>query len=208
MFTGIIQQLGKVIALRPNAFGATLQIDAQGWTHHPQMGESIAVNGCCLTMAKPAGAEWSPRMSDQCHLSFDIIQQTLATTAIGRLRPADAVNLEHAVTPSTMLGGHVVQGHVDGVGKVVAAQQDDSQWRLRIKPPVELMDCIVEKGSIAVDGVSLTVAAVNADSFELALIPTTLQLTNIGALKVGSHVNLETDYIAKIVVTWLRRTRG
>ena len=205
MFTGIIQQLGKVIALDSNDFGAALLIDPRHWTHTASIGESIAVNGCCLTVARHGGMDDSSQNANDSKLRFDVIQQTLATTTIGQFRPGDAVNLERAVTPTTMLGGHIVQGHVDGVGKVVQLRQDQSQWRLRIEPPVELMDCIVEKGSIAVEGVSLTVAAAGHDWFDIALIPTTLELTNLGRLRQGSRVNLETDYIAKAVVSWLKR---
>jgi len=192
MFTGIVQHLGRVAAFDRNDFGARLRVDPCGWQHRPSHGESIAVNGCCLTVAGSS-------------FEFDVIRQTLEVTALVRLAVGDRVNLEHAVTPTTMLGGHIVQGHVDGVGLVSRVVSDPTQWRLRITPPVLLMEEIVEKGSVAVSGVSLTVAATGADWFEVALIPTTLELTNLGLLKVGDVVNLETDYIAKVVVNYLRR---
>lgn len=192
MFTGIVQHLGVVQSFERNQFGARLVVDPQGWLHQPSHGQSISVNGCCLTVATPP-------------FEFDLIRQTLEVTTLGRLNVGDGVNLEHAVTPTTMLGGHIVQGHVDGVGTVKKVERDPNQWRLRITPPGALMEEVVERGSIAVNGVSLTVAATGADWFEIALIPVTLELTNLGRLGVGDAVNLETDYIAKVVVNYLRR---
>jgi len=195
MFTGIVQQLGAVEALEENDFGAALRVDPRGWGHRPGVGDSIAISGCCLTVARRTGEA----------LGFDVIRQTLATTTLGSLGPGDRVNLEHAVTPSTLLGGHIVQGHVEGVGAVSAVHRSDAEWRVRVEPPAALMECIVEKGSIAVDGVSLTLASVGPAWFEVALIPTTLQWTTLGSLREGDRVNLETDCIARIVVSWLRR---
>jgi riboflavin synthase len=132
--------------------------------------------------------------------------QTLSVTTLGELRGGDRVNLEHAVTPTGMLGGHVMQGHVDGVGLVRQALRSADGHRLRIAPPTpQAMRLIVDKGSIAVNGVSLTVAAVGDDWFDVALIPTTLALTNLGSLREGDQVNLEYDYLAKVVVNWLER---
>jgi riboflavin synthase len=195
MFTGIIQQLGRVVALDRNDFGAVLRVDPGDWRHRPALGDSIAVNGCCLTVAQ------TPM------LRFDVIRQTLDVTTLGDLNPGDEVNLEHAVSPTTMLGGHIVQGHVDALGHVIRVTADDTQYRLRIEPTdPAAMDCIIAKGSIAVSGVSLTVAQLGESWFEVALIPTTLQLTNLGRLREGDRVNLETDYVAKVVVNWLRRS--
>lgn len=199
MFTGLIQQLGKVVTVERVAFGASVSIDPCGWRHHSVVGESIAVDGCCLTVAA---------MQPDDRLRFDVIHQTLQATMLGELLPGDDVNLEHALTPATLLGGHIVQGHVDGVGVVTLVKADPEQWRVRIEPPPELMEFIIERGSIAVQGVSLTLATVGDDWFEVALIPTTLELTNLAGLKSGRRVNLETDYIAKTVVTWLRRQRN
>lgn len=199
MFTGLVQQLGKMVTLERVAFGAAMTIDPRGWRHRPVVGESIAVNGCCLTVAA---------MQPDDRLRFDVIHQTLEATTLGELLPGDDINLEHAVTPVTLLGGHIVQGHVDGVGVVTLVKADPEQWRVRIEPPPELMDSIIERGSIAVQGVSLTLATVGDGWFEVALIPTTLDLTNLARLKSGCRVNLETDYIAKTVVTWLRRQRN
>ncbi len=197
MFTGIVQYLGKVETFEPNPFGAFLHVDVGSWPHASAVGESIAVNGCCLTVAD---------VGPGTVLRFDVIRQTLDVTALGDCRAGAAVNLEHAVTPQTMLGGHIVQGHIDGVGAVRNVVASESEYRLRISPTDStLMDSIVEKGSVGVHGVSLTVAAVEGDWFEVALIPTTLKLTNLGSLKVGARVNLETDYLAKIVINYMKR---
>lgn len=203
MFTGLIQHLGRVVTVQSSSGGAALSIDAQGWQHEPQPGESIAVNGCCLTLVP---IQSSGVKSSGGSLHFDVIRQTLATTALGDLKAGDTVNLERAVTPQTMLGGHIVQGHVDAIGVVSKVKRDQAESRVRIAAPAEAMTCIVERGSVAVNGVSLTVAEVDEDWFEVALIPTTLRLTNLGSLGQGARVNLETDYIAKIVVNWLRRS--
>ncbi|MCI0365063.1 MAG: riboflavin synthase [Phycisphaerales bacterium] len=204
MFTGLIQHVGYIASLQPTQTGARLCVDPRNWDHHPAVGESIAVNGCCLTIAPQlAGNAAQARL-----LQFDLVHQTINSTTLGTLGPGEPVNLEHAVTPDTLLGGHVVQGHVDGVGVVNRVSNDDSQWLVRIAPPAKAMAHIIERGSIAVDGVSLTIAAVGDDWFEVALIPTTLAATNLRRLKAGARVNLETDYLAKIVVNWLGRQQS
>jgi riboflavin synthase len=200
VFTGIIQHVGRVVALSPNDFGAALTVDAQAWNHVAELGESIAVNGCCLTVANCSDRQ-------AAHLRFNLIRQTLAATALGDLRPGDEVNLEHAVTPQTLLSGHLVQGHIDAIGTVIDVVRDPSQHRLRIQAARDAFRCIIPQGSIAVNGVSLTVAATGELWFEVALIPTTLKLTNLQRLRNGARVNLETDYIAKIVVNWLQAGR-
>lgn len=193
MFTGLVQHRGRVIESRPAAAGRSLLIDAGGWDHQPAHGESIAVSGCCLTVAG-----LSP-------LRFDVIQQTLKVTTLGDLRSGSAVNLEHSVTPATLMGGHLVQGHVDGVGVVCELADDAEGVRLRIDAPSDLMDYLVPKGSIAVDGVSLTLAEVLDDGFVVALIPTTLQLTTLGLAAPGDRVNLEADLVVKTIVHQMRR---
>ena len=196
MFTGIIQHVGKVARLHAVETGKTIWLDPQRWSHSPSSGESIAVNGCCLTLVncEPEGA-----------LRFDVIHQTLQMTTLGALSENDSVNLEHAATPTTMLGGHIVQGHVDGVAVVQQVDKSSGEWRVRIEPPDGLMEFLIPQGSICVDGVSLTIAALAPDWFEVALIPTTLRLTNLSRLTAGSRVNLEADCIAKTVVSWLKR---
>ena len=198
MFTGIVQHLGKVAAVTRCASGQSLHIDTLGWGTHPAPGDSVAVNGCCLTVTQEAAGVST--------LRFDVVPQTLRTTTLGDLAVGDKVNLEPAVTAATLMSGHIVQGHVDGVALVRSVTTDGSERRLRIEPPSELAQFIVDKGSIAVDGVSLTVAAAGDAWFEVALIPTTLELTNLAALREGGQVNIEVDYVAKIVVSWMRRT--
>ena len=195
-----MQHLGRVASVEAVASGRRLWVDLLGWGHRPALGESISVDGCCLTVAEtgPAAA-----------VRFDVIQQTLGVTTLGGLAKGSAVNLEHSVTPATLLGGHIVQGHVDGVGRVVGVVRSAAEHRVRIAPPeASAMSLIVEKGSIAVNGVSLTVATVGKDWFEVALIPTTLNLTNLGSLMEGGGVNLEYDYIAKVVTNWLQHRDG
>jgi len=197
VFTGIVQHLGRVDSVEPGPAGTTLAVAAAGWTHRPAPGDSIAVNGCCLTVRGGDG-----------RLVFDVIRQTLDLTTLGRLVAGDPVNLEPAVTPQTLMSGHLVQGHVDGVGTVVRARTDPADYRLRIAPPASLREVIVAQGSIAVDGVSLTVARLDDAWFEVALIPATLELTNLGRLREGDRVNLEADYVAKIVVGWTKAALG
>ncbi len=180
-------------------------IDPQGWAHQPVPGDSIAVNGCCLTFADSIEQATA---GGHTHWVFDVVPQTAGLTTLGSLQPGHSVNLEHAVTAETMLGGHVVQGHIDGVGTVASRSEDGDDCRLQIIPPADAMECIVERGSIALAGVSLTVAAVGRDSFEVALIPTTRRETNLDSLRCGDAVNIEVDYIARIVTTWLRRYHG
>ncbi len=193
-----MQHLGRVASVETVANGRSLQVDLSGWDYRPALGESLAVDGCCLTVAE-VGGEAGP-------VRFDVIQQTLEVTTLGRFTKGSAVNLEHAVTPATLLGGHIVQGHVDGVGRASGVVRTPTEHRLRIAPPdAAVMSLIVEKGSIAINGVSLTVASIGRDWFEVALIPTTLSLTNLGSLREGDGVNLEYDYIAKVVTNWLQR---
>ncbi len=194
MFTGIVRRVGVVVASGPAPFGRTLVLDPGDWEHRPRPGDSVAVNGCCLTATGDGGP-----------LRFDVIRQTLDVTALGDLRAGDLVNLESPVTPATPLGGHLVQGHIDGAGTVTEVVATPSERRLRIALPEALRDLVVDKGSIAVDGVSLTVAALAGTWFEVALIPTTIRCTSLGRLEKGRRVNLETDYVVKSVVSWLKR---
>lgn len=195
MFTGIVQALGCVRSVMAASGGRSLLVDPEGWRHAPSLGDSIAVNGCCLTLVEVT--------AEGC-LRFDVVQQTLRVTTLGLLGPSDPVNLEHAVTPTTLLGGHIVLGHVDGVAEVVDVRSGQGEHRLTIQPPAELMEFIIPKGSVAIDGVSLTLAEVGATSFEVALIPTTLELTNLGRLGVGSRVNVEADTVVKTVIHHLK----
>jgi riboflavin synthase len=199
MFTGLIEIQGAIADVRPLAPASSimrLAISAPHWLHLPMLGESIAVNGCCLTLAAPSGGGL---------LEFDVVQETLDKTTLGGLRTGDTVHLEASCTPETLLGGHIVQGHVDGVGEVLSTEPSDA-YRIRVRPPHHLIEYCVPKGSIAIEGVSLTLADVNAKDcwFEVALIPTTLEKTHLGKLRAGSRINLECDVLSKTVVHWLK----
>ena len=197
MFTGIVEHQGRVAALRPEPWGARLEIDPCGWHHAPGDGDSIAVNGCCLTVVvRPAPGQ---------ALRFDVVPQTLGLTTIGGLSVGESVNLEHAATAATLLGGHIVQGHVDGVGTVELVSREGGEWRTRIAAPPSVMEHAVERGSVAVDGVSLTIAAAGDGWFEVALIPATLAKTTLRDRAAGHRVNLEADVLAKMVAERVKR---
>lgn len=204
MFTGLIEFMGRVAARHPSPAGERLVIDVSGWSHTPTHGESIAVQGCCLTAAEVPQPGAEPR-----HVAFDVIPETLAKTTLGMLEPGSRVHLEASATLATLLGGHLVQGHVDGVGSVESVLTE-GQWRVRIQTPAALMEYMAPKGSVCLEGVSLTIADVSPGEawFEVALIPTTLEKTTLGGLRKGSKVNLECDAIAKTVVHWLRHYAG
>jgi riboflavin synthase len=200
VFTGSVEHQGRVLALRPQASGARLEIDPCGWTHVPGDGDSVAVNGCCLTVVAAVPGTPADRT-----LRFDVVPQTLGLTTVGALRPGETVNLEHAATAATLMGGHIVQGHVDGVGEVLHVRTDGGEWRTRIAAPPAVAAHLVERGSVAVDGVSLTLAAVGEGWFEVALIPATLAKTTLRDRAAGSRVNLEADCLAKMVTLAVER---
>ncbi|MEY1661055.1 riboflavin synthase [Isoalcanivorax beigongshangi] len=188
MFTGIIEAKGIIKALTPNGGDVTLTV-ATGALDlaDVQLGDSIAVNGVCLTVTSLPGDGFSA----------DVSVETLQKTSLGQLRPGAPVNLEKALLPTTRLGGHLVSGHVDGVGKVVRMQDDARSTRIDIEAPAALARYIAGKGSITVDGISLTVNSVNGAEFSLNIIPHTQEVTTIGSWKVGTEVNLEVDLIAR-----------
>jgi riboflavin synthase len=189
MFTGIIEELGKIAALERHADGAKIKIAARIVVEGTNEGDSIAVNGVCLTALdiKPDG------------FTADVSQETLDRSTLGRLQTGTPVNLERAVTPTTRLGGHMVQGHVDSRGRLVSATQNGDFWTVRVAFPKEIGQYLVYKGSVSVEGISLTIADLGADYFEIAVIPKTWELTNLSSLKPGDEVNLEADVIAKYV---------
>jgi riboflavin synthase len=195
MFTGLIQRMGDVSERRDTTTGVRLCIRVPGWLADPQPGESIAVNGCCLTLVQAAG--------DTLH--FDVIPQTLALTTTGDLRVGDPVNLERSLRADALLGGHLVQGHVEGVGTVLGVDRSDGQWRTRIAAPPAVHAHMIDQGSVTVDGVSLTVAATGADWFEVALIPETLQRTTLAHRMAGSRVNIEADVLSRMVAAQVQR---
>ena len=195
MFTGIIEALGQVEALRPQPAGARLSIrPPEGWAR-PDPGSSLAVNGACLTLVAWEGA---------CFVA-DLSTETLVRTTFGGLRPGERVNLERPLTLGAPLGGHLVTGHVDAVGTVTVHRPEGEGSVLRVRAPGELAPLLVHKGSIAVDGVSLTVADLAEDEFSVALIPYTLQHTTLGVRRPGDPVNLEADLLGKYVARLLTR---
>lgn len=206
MFTGLVQARGVVKAISPTGTGVRLVIDGGGWTHRPDPGDSIAVNGCCLTLTGAPVDGNGPGSGPI--LAFDAIPETLAKTTLGALDAGARVNLERSLRADSLIGGHIVQGHVDGVG-VVRSVLTDGQWRIRIELPAALAEFLSPKGSVAVEGVSLTIAEIAppdalAPWFEIALIPETLARTTLGSLAQGSLVNLEMDTLAKTTIHWLK----
>ena len=194
MFTGIVEEVGTLVVREDQSDAAVLQIRADRVLEGVALGDSIAVNGVCLTVTAVDGGVWST----------DVMAETLSRSSLGSVTAGAPVNLERAVTPHTRLGGHMMQGHVDGIGMVVGRVPGEHWEVVRIALPPDLARYVVEKGSIAVDGVSLTVSAVSpADIpepwFEVSLIPTTLRETTLGSRAPGEPVNLEVDVIAKYV---------
>lgn len=188
MFTGIVEQIGSVLDVAEQAEGRRLVLSGQGLVDVP-VGASIAVNGVCLTAVK---------VEDE-RVTVDVIPETLNRTNLGEVGTGGRVNLERPMRADGRFDGHIVQGHVDGVGVVSAINHDDGGTLMTVEASADLMGFIVEKGSITVDGVSLTVAAMTERSFSVALIPHTLQFTTLGLRKPGDTVNLENDVIAKYV---------
>ncbi len=190
MFTGIVEELGTLRAIVPNATGAHLEIACQTVLEDAHIGDSIAVNGCCLTVVSLNADSYV----------VDAVEETLKMTALGRLAPGERVNLERSVRLFDRLGGHLMQGHVDGVGTLLSrTQQADDSVVVRIQAPKEILRYVVYKGSIAVDGISLTVAGLDDNSFSVAVIPHTQHVTTLGFRQPGSPVNLEVDILAKYV---------
>ena len=189
MFTGIVEELGTVAGVEDQGDAIRLTIHAQHVLADAGLGDSIAVNGCCLTVAEKDGDTWTA----------DVMQETLDKTSLAGVQPGDRVNLERAVTPTTRLGGHIVQGHVDGVGTVVSRTPSEHWEVVEVSLPAGLARYLVDKGSITVDGVSLTVVEVHDDRFTVSLIPETLARTTLGSRQPGDRVNLEVDILAKHV---------
>lgn len=186
MFTGIVEELGSVVARHGERLVVRASVIAAGTSN----GDSISVHGACLTVVE---------LRDD-RLSFDLSQETLARTNLGSLRPGDPVNLERAATLASRLGGHLVQGHVDGVAEVIAVRPEgEGGARVSVRLPGELLRHVVQKGSITLDGVSLTVAALDDDVVEIALIPHTLRATTLGSAREGDRMNVEVDIVAKYV---------
>ncbi len=194
MFTGIIEELGTIEAVEDQGDAIRLTVKAGLVLEDAGLGDSISVNGCCLTVSAMTADTWTA----------DVMQETLDKTSLYGVRPGDRVNLERAVTAEKRLGGHIVQGHVDGVGQVVSRTPSEHWEVVEVEMPGEMAKYLVDKGSITVDGVSLTVVEASDDRFTVSLIPETLARTTLGFREPGDRVNLEVDVIAKHVEKLVR----
>ncbi len=198
MFTGIVEAVGRVRRVLPAGGSVRLEIESALPVEEIRIGDSVAVGGACLTVVE-RGTGW---------LAFEVVPETLSRTSLGGLGPGDAVNLERALAAGARFDGHLVQGHVDAVGEVVEVVAAGGETRLAVESGRDFADLLVEKGSVAVDGVSLTVARVGADRFEVALIPHTLAHTTLGLRAVGDPVNLEADVLGKYVKKYVEGLLG
>jgi riboflavin synthase len=203
VFTGIVEELGEVVGIEPDGDLARIRVRGPRVTGQASSGDSIAINGVCLTVTATGNGEFSA----------DVMGETLARSSLGSLQPGSAVNLERPLQPDGRFGGHIVQGHVDGTGRILARTPASGWDTVRISMPAELARYVVQKGSVAVDGKSLTVSAIGQDGgdaqhwFEVSLIPETLRRTTLGSKQPGAVVNLEVDLIAKYVERLLAGSR-
>lgn len=197
MFTGIIEAVGKVVSAEERGEVVRFAVEAPEVTEGVKLGDSVAVNGACLTVVEATPAV----------LAFEAIRETLVKTSLGALEPGSRVNLERAMRADARLDGHIVQGHVDDTGRVAKLERDGDDVRFYVDCAPEFADLLVEKGSVAIDGVSLTVVGVRSDGFDVALIPHTLVVTTLGERKPGDPVNLEADVLGKYVKKYLERLR-
>jgi riboflavin synthase len=195
MFTGLVVDLGRLVSLQRKPAGAVLTLTTKLLARDAAMGDSIAVNGVCLTVVAIRGDD----------LSFDLSDETLRSTNLGLLRPGDRINLEPSLRADGKLGGHFVTGHVDGAGRIRTKELVGDTYRVIVEAPEEVTGYLVEKGSVAVDGISLTVVTVAKDSFSVVIIPHTASVTTIGFKAAGDTVNLEADIIGKYVARFLRK---
>ena len=196
MFTGIVREVGRVATLEGGETGVHLSVDAPATAGNVGVGDSVAIDGVCLTAVESADGR----------ISFDAVPETLRRTSLSRLQAGDDVNVEPALRAGDPLGGHWVQGHVDGVGRVQSIEPEGEGLRLLVEAPQEIVRYCVEKGSIAVEGVSLTVAELHLQGFSVALVPHTLEATTLASLVPGREVNLEVDVLAKYVERLLPRS--
>ncbi|MEZ5081793.1 MAG: riboflavin synthase [Thermoleophilia bacterium] len=189
MFTGLVETVGLVSEISPAEAGVRVVFSAPAIASELSLGESVAVDGACLTVVA----------FDDDGFAIDAVAETMRRTALGDRHVGDRVNLERAIRADARLGGHIVQGHVDGTGVVTAARHEGESVILTVEPPADLLRYVVEKGSITIDGISLTVAGRDDTGFHVALIPHTMEVTTIGPDRVGRRVNLEMDVVAKYV---------
>lgn len=198
MFTGLIIELGEITSVRTRSGGAVLSLKTREAASSAKLGDSISVNGVCLTVIE--------KNSDL--LSFDLSDETLRSTNLGRLKRGDRVNLEMSLSPDTKIGGHFVTGHVDAVGTIRSKVNIGDMLKIEISAPAKVMNFLVEKGSVAVDGISLTVVEVLSDCFTVVIIPHTAKLTTIGFKGTGDTVNIEADILGKYVARFLNKAEG
>lgn len=198
MFTGIIEEIGTVDAIRKGARSAVLVIRGNKIFSDLKIGDSVATNGVCLTATEITGKTFSA----------DVMNETLSRSTLGKLRPGSPVNLERAMAADGRFGGHMVAGHVDGTGKILHIRRDDNAIWYTILADPEIMRYIVEKGSIAIDGISLTVAAVERDNFSVSVIPHTVAETTLSGKKIGDAVNLENDMVGKYIEKFVQTKSG
>jgi len=199
MFTGIVERTVRIASVSDGTGFVRLNLAAD-W-QDVKHGESVAVNGVCLTVSEIEPPNGRPPQV----LGFDVIPETLSKTNLGLLKAGDRVNVERSLRAGDRIDGHFVQGHVDATAKLLEQHAGEKEWRLVVHPPGELMKFVVPKGSVTLDGVSLTVASVANDRFEVALIPTTLNLTTLASRPVGWPFNFEADILSKTIVSWLER---
>lgn len=195
MFTGLIRELGEILSVTRKIGGAVLLLKADETASSAQLGDSISVNGVCLTVVRKEGSL----------LSFDLSDETLRSTNLGSLKKGTAVNLEPSLSPDSKIGGHFVTGHVDTVGTIRSKAQSGDMLKFEMKAPSGITDFLVEKGSVAIDGISLTVVDILKDGFSLVIIPHTAKLTTLGFKGPGDPVNIEVDILGKYVAKFLQR---
>lgn len=196
MFTGIVEKSVKVVEVADNPKFRRLVIE-RIW-EDLRHGDSIAINGCCLTIAELAAGK----------LCFDVITESLSKTNLGLLKAGDLVHVERAMRVGDRFDGHFVQGHVDGTARLLKCVASAEEWRLTVQPPADLMKYIIPKGSVSLDGVSLTVASLTNTDFDVALIPTTVNITQLANRQVGWPYNFEADMLNKTIVTYMERVRS
>lgn len=194
MFTGLIQEVGTIESITTNAEGKEFVIRAPGLIKDIEIDDSVATNGVCLTATKISGDTFR----------VQAIHMTLEKTSVGYLKNGDKVNLELSLRPQDRIGGHFVQGHVNSMGKIKKIEKKGNNWEIEVSFPKELRKYMISEGSIALDGISLTIARLTSDSLTVAIIPHTLEKTSLSAKKVGDHLNLEVDMISKYIENFLR----
>ncbi len=207
MFTGLVQTVATVASVQQTPAGRAITIDPASWAHSPAPGDSIALAGVCLTVTSPPPhTPTSAPTSAPPSIRFDVITETLNRSTLGDLTEGSKINLEHAATPSTLMGGHIVQGHVDTVATVAAVEPNPADYRITLSIDPHYMPAIVPKGCITIDGVSLTIADTNPKDHTatVALIPTTLECTTLSELTPGARCNIETDIVARTVLNYIQ----